>query len=334
MPTFGNTSGSSDVTVSLKNNIVAGKFTLSEDATVQSITAQITHSGAAKSYRCLIYRHSDNALMGETELLTSPASGAVTFNMLAVCNLVAGDYYLAAWSSSATGFALIAALDGAGVNGEDAETFTTGSPPPTYSGGDSGAYLLLIYATYTVGLTKLLGHSVNDSNGSSYGAEDVIVGGRFTMPAENGLGISMAARLTSTGAPSDLQVKLLVYRYSDLALIGETEERTFTAAATGWQSFDFIVQPNLAASTEYILCVWCEADGSNAHSILYAASGGGGSERDSATYGTAPDPMVPTVHDANDNVCIYLIYSVPSAGNFRPLPMDGGMVDLKGGMRG
>lgn len=313
MATFGNTSSTTDLSQTLKNTITAGKFTLSEDGTATSMTANITHSGAAKSYKCLIYR-SDNTLIAETETLTSPSTGWVTFNFKSIINLVAGDYYLCCWSSSATGFANINVVDGAGSGGTQAATFAT-SPPITYTGGDAGTALLLIYCTYTPGLTKMIGNSVNNSSGSSYGVEGVIVGGRYTMPAEEGIPLTIGVRLNSSGAPSDLQVKCLIYRYSTLALVAISEERTFTTALGDWEHFDIItVNANLQPSTEYIICVWAEDDASNVHSILYNSSLGSGSERDAQTYGTPPDPMVPTVHDTDDAVCIYVTYGVVISG--------------------
>jgi len=139
--------------------------------------------------------------------------------------------------------------------------------------------------------------------------KNVIWGGRFTMPAKNGVAKSMTARYSAPDIPAvPYKVKCLIYKQSDFSLVGETEELTISTALNDWKTFRFITQPTLIANTEYLLCSWCE-NHTEVFRLTGQASGGSGYEGDSITYGTAPDPLVPTVHSTTRLISIYCNYN-------------------------
>lgn len=342
MATFGNTDFAGSTTTwqaiddppvgQCENVILSAQFNLSEDGTASSVTVKIKNTSSTKSFKCLIYRLSDLALIAETE---TRSIGVVTgttevFNFKSTVNLPATDYLLCVWSSAGTGGSGGYWKTTGGTSNKMTIVWSSTSPNPFVKDGVNDVLQFAIYCTYTAGLTKLIGHTLFEGGGT-LGVEDVITGGRFTMPAEVGTAVSITARLVMSGAPADLQAKCLIYRMSDFVLMGQTEELTFTTNVSEWQVFDVIVPFTLAASTEYIICLWTENDATNVISLAFRTTGGSGSERDAATYGVAPDPIVPTVHSTDDLLCIYCIYSV---GTLIPVGLDGGMLDHKGGMRG
>ncbi len=314
MANFGNEDFASAVTTlngSLMDQIQAGKFTLTENATATSITAKIRNTSGTKNYKCLIY-NSSLALMAVTEVrsIGVVTASTETFNFLSDVNLLAGDYWLCCWSTlTSRTFSDLYYTTG-GTSDLMGSTFlTVGGPNPFVSGG-AGTQLFAIYCTYTAGLTKLLGHTLEEIGGN-FGVEDVISGGRFTMPAETGIAQSIKIHLAMDGAPSPaIKMKCLIYKQSDWSYIGETEEITFSTQVQTWQTFNFITKPTLSASVEYLLCLWCESSVGTNIFIRGRLSGGSGTERDGQTYGTAPNPLVPTIHTADDLYSIYCLYTV------------------------
>lgn len=314
MAKFGNEDFASALTTlngSLMNTVQAGKFTLTENATATSITAKIRNTSGTKNYKCLIY-NSSLALMAVTEVrsIGVVTASTETFNFLSDVNLLAGDYWLCCWSTlTSRTFSDLYYTTG-GTSDLMSSTFlTVGGPNPFVSGG-AGTQLFAIYCTYTAGLTKLLGNTLEEIGGN-FGVEDVISGGRFTMPNEKGIVSSIRVHLKMDAAPDPvIKMKCLIYRMSDFVFIGETEEITFSTAVNNWQTFNFVTEPTLEALTEYILCLWCESSVGTNIFIRGRLLGGSGTERDSAVYGTAPDPLVPTLHTTDDLYSIYCLYRV------------------------
>lgn len=135
---------------------------------------------------------------------------------------------------------------------------------------------------------------------------NTIVGSRFTI-SENGTADSITAYLDQSAAGS-FSVKCAIYRYSDLVKICESAERT-DINADGWYTFTISGSPSLSSGTEYIIVVWSS---SNRVRIAYDAGTTAQGQHDSATYGTWPDPLVPSA--TNDrNYSIYCTYTSSTA---------------------
>jgi hypothetical protein len=99
-PTFGNTNtGTSSYNL---NNYVRGLASVvcPENGVAESISAYLT--GGSGHVKCALYNASDNSLVGQTEEITNPSSGWVTFNFLdPKPNLTAGTAYrILIWGDS------------------------------------------------------------------------------------------------------------------------------------------------------------------------------------------------------------------------------------------
>jgi hypothetical protein len=85
--------------------------------------------------------------------------------------------------------------------------------------------------------------------------QDFIEGAVFTCP-ENGTGSSLTAclQIYSMGDATYVDIRLALYRHSDLALIAQTEKKTYTGTfAKQWVTFNFLTAPSLVAGTDYLL---------------------------------------------------------------------------------
>lgn len=133
-----------------------------------------------------------------------------------------------------------------------------------------------------------------------------IIGSRFTIN-ENGTADNIVAYMDIAVAGT-YTAKCAIYRYSDLAKIAETSEVT-TINADGWYTFTISGSPSLTSGTEYILVMWCNTNRINLH---YDAGTTAQGQHDSQTYGTWPDPLVPTA--TNDRkYSIYCTYTASTA---------------------
>jgi len=164
---------------------------------------------------------------------------------------------------------------------------------------------------------KILHDGKNSNNfgyetaGSSHvWKENVIIGSVFDCPA-SGTAQSITAYIHTGGFTGTEKVKFGIYRHSDLSFVGSTEEFAVGATTfTGWKTLNFITSPSLSA-TSYILVVWGQANSSLW--VYYNAGDTNQGHYQSLTYGTWPDPLVPT-HD-NNKYSIYCTYTVaPPAG--------------------
>lgn len=322
MPTFGNTdfasATSSGIGNTVEDTIRGGYFTLTEDGTATAINVKMANSLSSKNFKCMIFRASDLAFIADTETRTIGIVSASDqqFVFHRPVNLPADDYLICLWASGGSGVASMYYESTTGTYDVQTLTFdTSGYPDPFVSdAGSLTSRLQAIYVTYTAGLTKTLGNNkYNSTGGAGHGAEHVINGYRFTA-SENGTVTGMATRWINFDASSSVASRLLVYRMSDFALIGETDEVALTGQVF-WQEYPVSTPFDLVSGVEYLLCSWMDTDAAGSASQAYQLSGGSGSERDSATYGaTAPDPLVPTIHDTDDLGCIILSYTTGLTG--------------------
>jgi len=91
--------------------------------------------------------------------------------------------------------------------------------------------------------------------GASYGTTgNFIMGSWFTCP-ENGLAVSIS--VYGYVSPATGRIKAAIYRLSDLALIGVTEEGTGYEMPGVWATLNFLApEPTLELGVEYLLVAW------------------------------------------------------------------------------
>jgi len=120
-----------------------------------------------------------------------------------------------------------------------------------------------------------------------------------------GISITVALKKYSVINPS---VKCMIYRHSDLALIGQTEKISLTdlsATIYKWKTFTFVSEPTFSPDS-YILVAWTSG------SVYMSSSNLGGSIGHYKNQGRpngAPNPLVNPVHDDNQ-YSIYCTYDV------------------------
>lgn len=319
--TFGNTDFASATTAgfgnTIENTVRGSKFTLTEDATVHSITAKFQNSIAVKSMKCMIYRASDSILFGVTEAIDVSVADPVevTFDFEYIVNLAADDYWIVAWSASADGVAILYSEATGGTGNLDAQTYAT-TPQYTFSrdaADVSNNYA--IYATYTAGTTPILGYNLGAGD-AILEFEDVIrVGsGPSNVASESGTVDSLSALINTDAAVTDAPVTIVVYTY-DSVLVGVSTERLITTSAAVRQWFHFAPSGtiNITSGTGYLIGAWSDAVAGAVVSIVAASSSYGRTTADSAhgdaaTYPTEPDPLVPTAFSGN-RVQAYFVYS-------------------------
>lgn len=134
-----------------------------------------------------------------------------------------------------------------------------------------------------------------------------IEGAVFTIN-HNGTADSIVVALKRAAAGSN-NVKCAIYRHSDLALIGQTEEILLSMTTSFvFYTFNFSApKPVLVANTQYVLVVWADYT----VSIIYLATDSGSVDqyhKDEKTYNAFPDPLVP-VH-FNYTASIYCWYTL------------------------
>jgi hypothetical protein len=86
---------------------------------------------------------------------------------------------------------------------------------------------------------------------------------------------------------SSFKAQAAIYSSDGSALIGKTQEKVFNNA-NGWVTFDFISQPILAVSTDYVLVVWSNSSNVN----IYRDSGSAERFQASGTYPNWPTNVV------------------------------------------
>jgi len=158
---------------------------------------------------------------------------------------------------------------------------------------DRGKYPLLIDPTF--------GYTTAGSSYISIG--NYIRGSVFTGAAGTGDSISVYLQTYSA-----CRYKFNIYKHSDLSQVtnGQTAEGTGDGS-TGWKTLNFVSSPTLEA-IDYVLVAWSEVIGKNTTYIWYDAGNTNQGHYQNLTYGTWPNPLVPT-HDNN----VYSIYCTYTA---------------------
>jgi len=134
-----------------------------------------------------------------------------------------------------------------------------------------------------------------------------IAGSVFTI-TENGTANSITVALRGY-RPVTAKVKCAIYRHADLALIGQTEERTLNLTmAVKWYTFNFSApKPPLTQNTAYLLMVWADytTEDIEGRCTYYAPDS---LHYVNTHYDGFPDPL-PTPEHGVWVVSIYCIYA-------------------------
>lgn len=122
----------------------------------------------------------------------------------------------------------------------------------------------------------------------------------------NGRARSITVKLARAVA-GDNNVKCAIYKFSDLSLVGYTEEVLVSLTISGvFYTFNFTAPgPSLTENEQYLLVVWADYT----DSIIYfvAADTGGTGRYKAETYNSFPDPLVTPTSSGRD-VHIYCTY--------------------------
>jgi len=156
---------------------------------------------------------------------------------------------------------------------------------------DDGSYAVFRSYASANGTAINLGYSTASTTGSTT-IESQIVGSLFTL-SQNAWATQIMAYVGVTTAAKN--AKCMIYRHSNLALMGTTVEISLPVA-TAWRTFTFSPYIWLPAD-EYIIDVW-SATGSGNGVLYYATGTTNQGHIDPQTYGTVPNPLVPTSHNA------------------------------------
>jgi hypothetical protein len=139
------------------------------------------------------------------------------------------------------------------------------------------------------------------TKGGSTNALDTVRGSRFTI-TQTGLATNITASLNSNVA---FKAKAAIYSSDGVNRVGITEEKIFNNA-NGWVTFNFLTQPILSASTDYVLVVW-----SNSSSVTINRDGGTAERFEaSGTYPTWPASV--TDQGSQRTFSIYCTFSPAS----------------------
>jgi hypothetical protein len=134
--------------------------------------------------------------------------------------------------------------------------------------------------------------------GGSTTAINNIVGSRFTI-SQDGRATNITAYLNSASA---FKAQGAIYSSDGNTRIGITEEKVFSNAA-GWVSFNFVSQPVLATSTDYVLVIWSNSSTVN----IYRDIGSAERFQGSGTYPGWPSSV--SDQSSKRTFSIYCTYS-------------------------
>jgi hypothetical protein len=132
--------------------------------------------------------------------------------------------------------------------------------------------------------------------------ENTLRGSVFTM-SEDGLAVNVKAYLNVTVITK--ATKAAIYRHSDLALIGATNQIA-SGTGVGWRTMPFATPVFLSAGVAYVIVVWQEST-TGVGQVGYNSGDTDQGHVDAETFDNFPDPMVPT-HD-NNKYCVYAEYN-------------------------
>ncbi|MGQ9725831.1 MAG: hypothetical protein ACUVQL_01730 [Candidatus Bathycorpusculaceae bacterium] len=162
----------------------------------------------------------------------------------------------------------------------------------------------MIFRSYPSAFSDTTATFGNTATGTSRrNTENYIVGSIFTL-TENGEAQSITAYIGMTVSPKNM--KCAIYRYSDLSLVAQTEEKA-PAVATAWVTFNFINKPILTANTEYLLVAWSYWGAGSAYLYYTPGTANQGCYRSQPYEANFPDPLPPVTYEAR-SYCIYCTY--------------------------
>ena len=140
------------------------------------------------------------------------------------------------------------------------------------------------------------------ATGLTTNAEATITGAIYKCPANSFIGV-LTVYINCTVSAKNM--KCAIYRFSDLKLLGSTNQLSIPVSAA-WRSFQFPTpQPLLVGGTDYILCVWSAA-GTGLANVTYSAGSVNQGQQMALAYDGWPDPLVPS---ATNNYA-YSIYAI------------------------
>jgi len=293
--TFGNTTDNGS-TINIKNNLYTTHFTLSEDGLATSMTMKLLVVSSNKNFRGVIYRGSDSALVGYTEVKSIAAgTSTVTFNFYPPLRLFAGTYRLGAWASNALGTGAIYNNSvGSLTYSSRALTYSNQTYPTdipsAYSTGE-----MHIYCTYAPGTPAIFGDTTIGTSTTTI--EGTITGGTYIAPAYASRLDSVAVWMdvTDIAGTSAKLVKMAAYDSLSGALLDTTYSRSINIDddMDGHRLFHFSNPPTLTASQPVVLSSWCDTS-SATFSISYQGTSGLSVVLTSSNYfdagGVYPDP--------------------------------------------
>jgi len=128
---------------------------------------------------------------------------------------------------------------------------TWASGPISYLQVNDGNYMSFHSYGSSFGGSATFGYT---TKGGSTNTLDSIRGSRFTN-TQTGLATNITAYLNSNVA---FKAKAGIYSSDGVNKVGTTEEKVFNSA-NGWVTFNFVAQPILSASTDYVLVVWANS---------------------------------------------------------------------------
>jgi hypothetical protein len=173
-----------------------------------------------------------------------------------------------------------------------------------FSTNNTGTWVNDIFTYFNI-TTKIFG---NNNNGtSSFTIGNAIMGKNYTI-AENGISKSITARINTYGLARN--VKCAIYDNSN-NFVAETQENSVNTGSMAWVVFNFNIsnQKLLYANQLYHLVCW--TNGGTDLSATYIV--GENTYRQSVTYGTWPNPYVPTLLSNTNKADIYVNYTPSNA---------------------
>jgi hypothetical protein len=132
--------------------------------------------------------------------------------------------------------------------------------------------------------------------------ENQLSGSVFAL-TERGIVASLTADINCTTSAKNM--KLQIYRHSDLALIAETVQVS-VPVGHAQRTFTFATNPELQTD-DYLLTAW-SVSGTGNGQISYAVGTTSQGHTKTGTYGTAPNPLVTPTHN-NYAYNIYATYT-------------------------
>ena len=144
--------------------------------------------------------------------------------------------------------------------------------------------------------------------------ENQIVGSVFSV-SHSGNVTNIGAYLNPASSYNGL-VKGAIYSHATLGYVGTSDAVPVPAwCEANWYNFPFSTQAEVTAGEEYIIVVWGQSRAGTC-TVSYANGDTNQSHSQSSTYGTWPDPLVPT--HGNFKYSIFCNYTYTAVDNTNP----------------